>query len=251
MKNGYHLAMLLSTTLALISAMSCAPKQSTLTRVLVTGDANVQAAPDTAVLVLSIVTQSQRAVAAQQENARKTDEVIRAVKATAGANSEIRTSDYSLQPQYSYQDTRLPSIIGYESRNSVTVTISDLNSVGAVIDAASQAGANSVESVSFILRESNPARGQTLTEATRQAMNKAQAIAQALGGRVVRVIETQEGGPTYRPPITDEPLGYSANMNATANTRKSASTPVEAGTLNVRSQVQVIVEIEAQPRPAQ
>lgn len=122
--------------------------------------------------------------------------------------------------------------------------MSDLNGVGKVIDAASRAGANSVEGVSFILRENSPARGQTLATATQQAMGKAQAIAQAMGGRVLRVIEEQEGVPSRlgEPDATRASYAVALNMSAE---RKAISTPVEAGSLNVRSQVQLIVEIEA------
>src|ERR1043165_9587309 len=81
---------------------------------------------------------------------------------------------------------------GYDARNSVIVTISDLKNVGAVIDAASRAGANSIDNVSFILRQTSPARGQALADATQQAMNKAQSIAQALGGHVLLVVEENE-----------------------------------------------------------
>ncbi|HEX8649596.1 MAG TPA: SIMPL domain-containing protein [Pyrinomonadaceae bacterium] len=249
MKNSCHLAILSSVALTLFIATSCAPKN--LTRVAVMGDANLQAQPDTAVVILSVITQSKQAVVAQQENARKSDAVINAVKTTAGSNPEIKTSDYRLQPQQTYSDNRMPSIIGYEARNTVSVRMYDINQVGAVIDAASRAGANSVESVSFILREDNAARGQTLAEATRQAMIKAQSIAQALGGRIVRVVEEHEAGATNRPPTTD----YNANMSgeenmALSSAYKSAAryaTPVEAGALNVRSQVQLVVEIEARP----
>jgi uncharacterized protein len=245
MRNTCYLARLFSITLSLIIFTSCAPKN--LTRLVVTGDANLQAQPDTALLVLSVITESKQAVNAQQENACKSDAVINAVKGTAGTNPEIKTSNYSLRPQQTYSDTRLPSIIGYEARNTVTVKMYDINQVGAVIDAASRAGANSVESVSFILREDNPARGQTLAEATHQAMTKAQSIAQSLGGRVVRVVEEQEGGAVNRPTIPDydERARESAKMNAARVS--TYQTPVEAGSLNVRSQVQLIVEIEARP----
>jgi uncharacterized protein YggE len=198
--------------------------------------------------VLSVVTQNKQALNAQQENARKSEAVINAVKQTAGANPEIRTSDYILQPQYSYQDSRLPTIIGYEARNSVTVIISELNNVGAVVDAASQAGANSVESVSFTLRENNQARSQTLDAATRQAMSKAQAIAQALGGHIVRVVEEHEGAVNRTPGAADEQMNsMNANTGGYNEAKRAYSTPVEAGTLNVKTEVQLIVEIEANP----
>jgi uncharacterized protein YggE len=247
MRNNLLLVAAFSVVLAILAG-ACGPKQERLTRVTVTGEARAQAQPDTAVIVLAVVTQNKQALNAQQENARKSEAVINAVKQTAGANPEIRTSDYNLQPQYSYQDSRLPTIIGYEARNSVTVTMSELNNVGAVVDAASQAGANSVESVSFTLRENNQARSQTLDAATRQAMSKAQAIAQALGGRVVRVVEEHEGAVNRTMPETDaRALDMNANTGGYAADKRGYSTPVEAGTLNVKTEVQLIVEIQANP----
>lgn len=244
MKNNFHLVALLLIALA-IPTISCRSQRPDLTRVTVTGEALVQAPPDTAVLVLSVITQNQQALNAQQENARKSDAVIRMVQEAAGANPQIKTSGYSLQPQQDYRDNRLPLIIGYEARNTVTVTMSDLNRVGAVIDAASRAGANSVENVSFILRDGNQMRGQTLAEATRQAMTKAESIAQALGGRVVRVVEEHEGGVVNRSPTTEYDYAASAGMNSNASAAKrSYITPFETGSLNIKSQVQLVVEIE-------
>ena len=238
---------------ALSCAASCAEKkESVRTRLLVTGESDSKVPPDTAVVILSVVTQSRGALDAQQQNARKSEAVINAVKAVAGANPEVETSDYSLNPQRDWQGS-MPRIVGYEARNSVSVTTSALDAVGAVIDAATGAGANSVDGVSFILRESNPARGKALGEASRQAMQKAEAMAQSMNGRIVRVVEQREGGFPERPTgVTDGeyPLGYaSANINSGGLLRAEARrTPVAAGTLNVRSQVYLVVEVEAQPR---
>ncbi len=254
MKRNFYFALFIALALLIIFVASCTTKQNAFSRAVVMGEANVRAQPDTAVLILSVVTQGQQAVNAQQENARKSEAVKRAVQTAAGANPEIRTSDYSLEPQRSYRQNKLPTIIGYEARNTVTVTMSDLDKVGAAIDAASQAGANSVENISFILRENNPARGQTLADATKQAMSKAQSIAQALGGRIVRVVEMQEGGTTNRPlTTTTDSLDYadasaSGNMSGMATrvaAKRAYATPVESGSLNVKSQVQLVVEIEA------
>jgi uncharacterized protein YggE len=151
--NRPRLSQIFLTLLALttiLAATSCSQKAAAASRVTVTGEANLKAQPDAAVIVLSVVTQNPEAL---KENARKSDAVIHAVQDSAGTNAEIKTSDYSLQPQYDYRYNKLPKIIGYDARNTVSVTMSDLNGVGKVIDAASRAGANSVESVSFILRE--------------------------------------------------------------------------------------------------
>ena len=234
-----------ASILLLVFLTSCSSKPAPLTRVTVAGETNMKAQPDAATVVLSVITQNAQALNAQADNARKSEAVIQALKASAGTDQEIKTSDYSLQPQYDDRYNKLPKIIGYEARNSVMVTMGDLSKVGAVIDAASRAGANSVENVSFILRDNSPARGQALAEASRQAMTKAQSIAQAMGGRVVRVVEQQEAGTTGTPSEVMAERGY---LDVTRTAGLSArQTPVQAGALSVNSRVQVVVEIEAKP----
>lgn len=208
-----------------------------VTRVMVAGDSIVQAQPDTAIVTVSVVTQNRRAIDAQQENAAKTDAVIRALKTAAGANAEIKTSGYSLQPQRVYKENQPPTIVGYEARNSVTVTLSDLTKVGTIIDAATQSGSNDVSNIMFTLRQDRPARDRALSEATREAMSKAQVIAQALGGRVVRVVEVQEEGFQQRPPQPIYTLEAAADKRAVA-------TPIEVGALDITSRVQLIAEVE-------
>jgi uncharacterized protein YggE len=211
-----------------------------LTKVLVTGDSIVSAQPDTAILTVSVVTQGRRALDAQQENANKSDAVVRALKIAAGAGAEVKTSGYSLQPIRVYKEGQPPAITGYEARNSVTVTMPDLTKVGAVIDATALAGANDVAGISFTLRKDRPARDQALADATREAIGKAQVIAAALGGRVVRVVEVQEEG-------VDRPRPMYFDQMQT-RVMKAESTPIEIGTLEITSRVQIIVEVEVGTR---
>jgi len=244
--------LLAAATLACAAACSEKQKEPLRTRLLVTGESDSKVPPDTAVVVLSVVTQSTRALDAQQQNARKSDAVIQAVKQAAGANPEVQTSGYSLEPQRDWWGG-LQRIKGYEARNSVSVTTNALDSVGAILDAATQAGANSVDSVRFTLREAKEARGRALGEASKQAMAKAEAMAQSLGGRIVRVVEEREGNfpaPPPQPGAYDYLSSAAAGLsNAQASAYKAAPrTPVEAGPLQVRSQVYLVVEVETQPR---
>ena len=210
-----------------------------VTRVMITGDSIVQAQPDTAILTIAVVTQNRNAIGAQQNNATKTDAVVRALKAAAGAGAEVKTSGYSLQPQRIYKEGQPPTISGYEARNTVTVTMGDLTKVGSVIDAAAQAGSNDVSGIAFTLRQDRPARDRALGEATREAMSKAQVIAQSLGGRVVRIVEVQEEGFQQRPPV---PLYQTESFMAAK--RDAVATPIEVGSLEISSRVQVIAEVE-------
>jgi len=206
------------------------------TRVVVSGDSTVQARPDTAIITVSVVTQNKNALNAQQENATKSDAVVRALKVAAGPGAEVKTSGYSLQPQRVYRENQPPTITGYEARNTVTVTLSDLTKVGAIIDTTTQAGANDISGISFTLKNDRPARDQALVQATQEAMGKAQVIATALGGRIVRIIEVQEEGLVRPIPIYDK-------MEARA--MAAAQTPIEVGTLDVTARVQLVAEVEA------
>lgn len=209
-----------------------------VTRVMIVGDSIVQAQPDTAILTIAVVTQNRSAITAQQENAAKSDEVVRVLKTVSGTGAEVKTSGYSLQPQRVYKEGQPPTISGYEARNTVTVTISDLTKVGSVIDAAAQAGSNDVSGIAFTLRQDRPARDRALGEATREAISKAQVIAQALGGRVARIVEVQEEGFQQRPPV---PLYQTESFMAA---KSAVATPIEVGSLEISSRVQVIAEVE-------
>jgi uncharacterized protein YggE len=96
--------------------------------------------------------------------------------------------------------------------------------------------------LSFTLRRDRPARDQALVEATREALSKAQVIAQAVGGRVLRIVEVQEGA-MARPPI----IYPRQESLARVSSADAPPTPIEVGSLDIRSQVQLIAEIEARP----
>lgn len=220
------------------------PVESKLTRITVVGDSQAKIAPDTAVITFAVVTQGKQAVDAQQENARKSEAVKKAVEAIAtDAKAEIKTSNYSLNPEQDYYSGKMPKILGYEVRNAVTVSIDKMDRVGAIIDAATAAGANSVEGIQFVVGETSPAQGDALALATKQALAKAEAIAVSLNGKVVRVVQTVEGGV----PLQLADPSYSANAAANVSLREdmkpSIPTPVQAGSLNVHSQVVLVVDI--------
>lgn len=242
--NIYKIALLILGLVVLSVALYFyRPHGNKLTRITVVGDAQTKIAPDTAVITFSIVTQNNQALTAQQENARKSEAVKSAIETSAAnAKPEIKTSDYNLSPQQDYSGDK-PKISGYEVKNTVIVSISDLAQVGAVIDVATKAGANSIEGIQFVLRENSPAQGDALALATRQAMTKAEAIAQSLNGKIIRVVESIEGGA----PIVPERESYGASNSMSMNSAMAKpiyNTPVQAGSLNVRSQVVLVVEIE-------
>ena len=223
------------------------PTHNTHTRITVTGDSETKISPDTAVITFAVVTQGKQAVDAQQQNARKSEAVKVAVEAlTSDAKTEIKTSDYRLSPEQDYYSGKMPKILGYQVRNTVTVSVNKLDRVGAIVDAATTAGANSVEGIQFIVGEESPAQGEALALATKQAMAKAEAAARSLNGRIVRVVQSIEGSvPAGMVDAEYTGLAKSSSNSAglSVDRKPIVMTPVQAGQLNVRSQVVLVVEI--------
>src|ERR1700754_1826156 len=121
MKRLFTITQLMALVLAATTVLHAQETRTTdtakrQTRITVGGDAIVQAQPDTAILTISVVTQSKPAIEAQQQNATKTDAVVRALKAAAGTGAEVKTSGYSLQPMRVYRENQQPKTTGDEGR---------------------------------------------------------------------------------------------------------------------------------------
>ncbi len=202
------------------------------------GDATVNATPDQAQVSVGLTNQSKTAQGAATENANRTDAVVKALKALIGSGDEVKTQQYSVNPQYSYpKPGGSPVIDGYTANNTVQVTLYDLNLVGKVIDASMQAGATNVNGVSFTLKNDEAVRQQALALAAQKARANAEAIAKALGLKVVGVIEAQSGEAAAVQPL------FKPMMMARAMSAPAAPTPIESGSIAVEATVTITLEV--------
>ncbi len=191
------------------------------------GSASVSANPDQASLTVGVVTTGPTAQDAAAANATLATTVQNAIKSVLGGNGTVQTISYSVTPRYS--NAQPPAIVGYTASNTVLVTMYDLSKIGTLIDTANRAGANNVGGVSFGLRNSDPFMQQALSQAAKQALARAGAIAAGLGGRTGAVISAQEG------------VSYSPGVTATA--AGDATTPIQTGLVTVRANVSVTVQL--------
>jgi uncharacterized protein len=202
------------------------------------GEATIHAKPDRAQISIGVVTQAPTAQAAASQNATQTSAVLDALKRSLGTNGEIKTSGYSISPQYQYVSGRPPKITGYQASNSVLTTLNDLSLTGKVIDAANEAGANDVTGISFSLRDDNAIRAQALAEAALKARSAAEAIAKALNVHITAVLEAD----TTEAPIV-RPMNKGFAMMAEGAAPR-APTPIEPGDLDVHASVTVTFEVQ-------
>ena len=199
-------------------------------------EAIATAKPDRAVLDIGVVTQAQTAQTASAQNATQLDAAIREIRSAMGGAAELKTIGYSVHPEYRYPQGGQPKITGYTATNVLEVTLNDVSLAGKVIDVATQSGANTVNGLRFTLKDESAVRTRALREAASNARAKTEAMAQALGLRIVRVLSAEETGTNVIRPLAGE-------MQTFARAAAAPPTPVESGTIEVRANVIVTVEV--------
>ena len=224
--------------LLLLSSTALAQQEQQRPRIpsiTVTGDAVISAEPNQAQIDLGVVTQARTAPDASKENAERLTRVLTEIKKLLMKDDEVKTSGYSLTPTYRYPQGGKPEIVGYSASNTVRIKTNHLEIVGRLIDAAMQAGANNVNRLVFTLKDEQAAQLDALRGASAKAKAKAEAVAASLGLKIVKIVSVTENERAVQPVFRQ---AMAARAEAAA-----APTPVEPGTVEVRSTVSMTVEV--------
>lgn len=201
-----------------------------------TGEATISVKPDEAVVDIGVVSQAPTAASAAALNAKQTAAVLADFDRLLGPGKKIRTTSYSLRPNYqTAKPGSTPSIAGYTATNTVEVTLDDLDLVGKILDAAAGSGANMIQRLQYQLKDPSAVHAQALRQAAEKAKAAAEAIAAGLGVKILRVLSSQEepeGGVAFA-------YAKAAPLAASA----SVPTPIEVGTIDITTHVTVRAEI--------
>lgn len=198
--------------------------------IAIEGHGEVRAAPDMATINSGVTSQGETAREALDANTAAMTELISTLKAAGIEARDIQTSGFSVNPNYVYSDARdangyslPPRINGYQVSNSVTVTVRDLEDLGAILDKSVTVGANTVNGVTFSVADPSELLDQARKAAFADARHKAELYAQAAGAELgdLETISEQRNVNSPEP----YPMYARAEMAA-------APVPVEAGEMS-------------------
>jgi uncharacterized protein YggE len=192
--------------------------------------------PDMATINLGVTSDAKTAAAALAANGQQMTAVMAALRTAGIAAKDIQTSNLSLNAQYVYEQNQSPRLTGYQASNQLTVTVHDLDRLGAAVDATVSAGANAVSGINLGLNDPLAAENAAREQAVRALAAKADLYARATGYRVGRLVSLSEGG-GYAP---SPPVPMLRAVRASA---KASDTVVSAGELNVRIDVSGLYEL--------
>jgi uncharacterized protein YggE len=192
------------------------------------GEATVRAAPNRAFLTVTTEGRAGEPEAAQQQSATAMASVQAKLKVLDIQPEAIRTVRYDLQPRYDYIKGR-QTLRGYVANNAIEVRVDDLSRVGAIIDAAVDAGGTSVAGVRFALKDRDEVEREALKQAVADARAGVDAAASAAGVTVERIWSVDQERMRHGPPV---PM-----MSVGAEAAQDAPTPVAPGPIEVRARV--------------
>ena len=217
---------------ALFSPMAVVAAEKEPSILSVSGSGMVQSTPDQATITIGVVTQGLTAGDAQQENAVKATAIREALRTLGIEDKDIKTEEYNFRPEYNREGNERV-IVGYTTSNTIRVRVRDVTMVGDVVDTVLTSGANTIHSLDFSIRDTNALRQKALESAVKDAREKANAIAYALGSRIIGVQHVTENTGMFQPRQSNM-MVMTKSMDALAE-----STPIDGGTLSMTADVHI------------
>lgn len=198
----------------------------------VTGVGTVSVVPDMATLSLGVTSTGKTAAEALAANNEALTAVIGRLIAAKVADRDVQTSNLSLGPNWVMKaDGSGQEVQGYVASNQLTVRIRDLGTVGAVLDAAVQDGANTLGGLTFGLADDKDEQDAAKKAAVSDAMAQAKLLAEAAGVKLGPVVSIVQGGGAQPP------------MPMMTFKAEAAPVPVMAGEMGIAQEVTVTWEL--------
>jgi uncharacterized protein YggE len=196
------------------------------------GTGTGSAAPDTAQLSLGVTFTAKDRTATQDGASKKAAAIVAAVKAAGLDAKDIQTGQISLSQLF---DTTGRKVIGYSATQSIDVTTKLIDKVGAIVAAATGAGATNVSGPQFSLADANAARIDAIDKAMADAKARAAAMANAAGRKLGPVISVKEVDANQFAPLA-----------AASGSAKGPGTvpPVQPGLVEATTQLTVVYRLE-------
>lgn len=222
------LSLVLFSLVAFGLLAACSPSAVTPENVRsmsVNGIGRVTIVPDIATINIGVRSESEVVTDALDGNTAQANAIARVLKQLGIEDKDIQTSNFNIYPSERY-DPMTGQVEGrfFVVENTVNVTVRDLSSLGQVLNAVVEAGANSIFGISFNVEDRSAAVAEARDLAIQEAKAKAIVIAEAAGvqlGEIININVYESGMPVPY---------YDAKGGAFA---AEAAVPIAAGTLTI------------------
>lgn len=225
----------------ILLVVACVPQQDKKT-VNTNGQAILEVQPDQAVVYVSIETLKDTAQVSKDNNNQIVEDIYSALYALGIERESVETSNFNIYEEFDWTEEGRVSK-GFKTVHTLKITTEEFDDIGEIVDAAIEVGQDSVRisRINFDLSDEKQKeyKKQALAEASKDAKEKAEAIAEGLGTQLGDLVSISDATYDYRP----YPL-YDVAMAEAKTLEETVSTQISPQKLEIRADVQVTYEIK-------
>lgn len=189
--------------------------------------------PDLAAVTLGIQLSGPELAPIQAEARQLMQAMTQALMSAGVERGRVHTGQYQIQPMTNHEGA-----VTYQIWHTVEVRFSELERTGAIIDSALAAGANSVQSVRFLVEDASAARRLARERAMSEAHGRAEHLAALAGLRIGPPLYISEGASAGSP----HPMA-ARRLNSVEFTSAVVATSIDPGESDIVVTVEVVYPI--------
>jgi uncharacterized protein YggE len=221
----------LAMLLALTVSAGLRADDDTPRLVSVSGEAEQRVAPDMATLTAEIISDGLDPDTARREADGIAAAALDILAAAGIAPEDMDSTALNLSPRYRWDEQRREQqLVGYRVSRGITARVLDLQSLGELLVALSDAGVNRLSPPRLGLADEESVYRTTLAAAAGNARQRADTVASALGERIARVHSVAARGEAQPRPMMAE----RAMLAASADSNASAAESYQSGHITYR-----------------
>ena len=157
--------------------------------------------PDEAEVWAGISIVKDTAEEAQSEANKVINAILDNLRYKGISEDDIETESLNLYEERTWTQDEGSKVIGWRAAQTLKVKTTDLTKVGTIVDVAVNNGANQINNINFGLTEEKEQeyKKQALSEAAKNAKEKAEILAESLGAKLGKIKTVSESNFYYMP----------------------------------------------------
>ncbi|MBW2966705.1 SIMPL domain-containing protein [Candidatus Woesearchaeota archaeon] len=182
---------------ALIGLAGCQQQGNVIN---VDGNSEITVDPDEAEVWAGVSVVDVSADLAQEEVNKIINDIVDGLRYKGISEDDMSTERLSIYEERRWEEGK-SKVVGWRATQILKIKTTDMNKVGTIVDVAVDNGANQIQNINFGLSSEKEAeyKKQAIAEATKNAKEKAETIADSLGVRLGKIKTVSTSDYYYRP----------------------------------------------------
>lgn len=225
-----------------VSVQTIAAEADRARVVSVSGQGEVQAEPDQALVTLGVESRKPKLDDARAEVTKTVDAILKLTRDLKIDTKYVRSTRVNVQPEYSWENgARERNLIGYVVSRQVEVELHDLEKLGQLLEKSTDLGVNQLGDPRLDSSKRRDLEREALAKAVADAKLNAEAVAKAAGAKIggARTISASSG--YSAPPM---PMAAPKVMMARAG---DAAQTYQSGQMSFTGNVQIEYDLVVSP----